>query len=157
MPRFRRLTLDELSVLEKEFIQFLAAQSITADDWVKIQADNPQRVESLVNDFSDVVYGSIIQRAEFLELRTAKSVSCYQLLANKAVMVLLELEDGEDVDLRESSSLERLASGTLTPTTRVMTTDKMWSTNREDEIFTMMLNGCVITDGALFKLLCTFL
>ncbi len=159
MARFKRLSRDELEVLEAQFIQYLAAQGITADDWTRIQSQDPTAVDKHIDAFSDLVYGSVLSDAKFLEHRDMHSVSCFQLLADKAVVVRLEVQtDSTGIDLRDSETLDKLASGSLESRTHVYTTDKPWtSTQREDEIFNLMQNGCVITDGHLFKVLCRLL
>ncbi len=158
MARFKRLSIDELNVLEAHFIQYLAAQGITADDWTRIQSQDAEAVDKHVDAFSDLVYGSVLRDAKFLEHRDKHSVSCFQLLDDKAVVVRLEVQtDSADIDLRNSDTLGKLANGSLENRTHVYTTDKPWTSTREDEIFSLMENGCVITDGHLFKVLCSLL
>ncbi len=38
--KYRRLDKEELEELEQEFIKFLAVNTVTADDWAKIQWGN---------------------------------------------------------------------------------------------------------------------
>ena len=58
--KFRRLTNEELQELEKEFVQFLVSNTVTADDWEKIKEDNPERAEGLIEIFSDIVFEKVI-------------------------------------------------------------------------------------------------
>lgn len=160
MARFKRLGLEELELLEEQFIQYLASQGITGSDWAKLQKDDAAMVEQHLDAFSDLVYGSVMREAKFLEHRDQLSVSCFQLLEEKAVVVRLEVEpetSEEQVDLRDPQIVKELASGHMSTKVRVYTTDKPWTRAREDEVFEMMQHGAEITDGALFRVLCQLL
>lgn len=159
MVRFNRLSREELEVLESKFIEFLAAQGITGEDWRQIQEKQPEQVDSYVDAFSDVVYGSVLRSAEYLECRSRNSITCFQLLDKKAVLVRMEITQGSqtELDLRDTQTLTDLANGSIKVDASVYVSEKPWAAPREDEIFKMMTGGCEITDGRLFKALCLLL
>ncbi len=72
--RFRRLTLEELKPLEKEFVYFLASHSIPAEDWVKMKEEKSARVDELIEEFSDFILQGSLQKIEFVEQNQAGSV-----------------------------------------------------------------------------------
>ncbi len=45
-----------LEDLKDIFVNFLAANSITFEDWKKIKKNDKERVEELIENFSDVVF-----------------------------------------------------------------------------------------------------
>ena len=150
-PRFQKLSLEELQILEQQFIQFLSAQSITADDWEKIKFNDHERADELIVMFSDLVYGSVMRDAVYLEKRTANRLYAYQCLTDRFVAVILEIDD-DQMDLRTSDF-----NGSKIPDSRVYNSDKMYESEKEDEVFVLMQEGFEITNGKIFKLLCTML
>ena len=52
-PKYRELTTLELKELEKEFIDYLIVNGITADDWVKIKEEQQEKAEDIITLFSD--------------------------------------------------------------------------------------------------------
>ena len=75
--KYRRLTNDELTELEKEFVRFLASNHITALDWEKLKGHDPKRVESLIEVFSDIVFEKILQGIEYLEFKTPTDIKTF--------------------------------------------------------------------------------
>ncbi len=152
MVRFKRLTVEELAVLEKQFVSFLAAQSILAVDWEKIKEAEPHRTEELLDAFSDMVYGSVMLDAQFLEHRTHDVLYCYQCLTDRFVLIALEADKNSNVDLKqiELSNIETMSSDFQL---RIYTTEKMYEKAKEDEVFAMMKLGCEITNDAMFRVL----
>ena len=65
--RFRRLTDEELSAVEPEFIKFLASQGLDAPEWQKVKSDNPHKVEYLLDEFSVFFWESTTSRITYLE------------------------------------------------------------------------------------------
>ena len=152
MVRYKRLGKDELAVLEKKFVEFLAAQNILADDWAKIKITEPEEAERIIDKFSDLVYGSVLNNAAFLEKRTRHALYCYQCLPDRFVLVALELDTNSDFDLRNSNTAN---IGTITSNGKmsVYTTNKFYTKSKAEEVFEMMKMGCEITDGVMFKVL----
>jgi len=60
MPKYRILSSEELELLEKEFIEFLVINGITADEWQKIKASEPEKTKKFIELFSDVVFEKLM-------------------------------------------------------------------------------------------------
>ncbi|NND88198.1 MAG: hypothetical protein HKM28_03010, partial [Flavobacteriaceae bacterium] len=65
--KYRRLSKEQLNELHPEFINFLATQSITADEWSQIKEKQPEVAELEIDVFSDLVWEGVLQKAEYLE------------------------------------------------------------------------------------------
>ena len=65
--KYRKLKPEELEPLKKEFIQFLAANTITGDDWAKTKAEKPE--EKIIALFSDIVWEKSLEKIHYLEHR----------------------------------------------------------------------------------------
>lgn len=156
MIRFKCLSIEELDVLEKQFVTFLSAQSILAPDWIKIKEQEPLRAQEIIEDFSNVVYGSVFSEANYLERRTRLTYYCYQCLSDRFVLVGLDVENSAEVDFRD---LDKDEIRSLAAKTRmhVYTVEKPYTKDKADEVFTMMEFGCEMTDGVMFKVLASML
>ncbi len=148
MIRFQRLSKEELEYLEPQFINFLAAQSIVAEDWQKIVQDDPNRADALIDEFSNVVYGTVMRKAQFLEKRTKHVLYSYQCHEDRFELVAFRLDENSGVDLRTDGpeKYEDLDA-------EIFTADKAYEKDRADEIYAMMQLGCEITDGQMFNVL----
>lgn len=64
---YPRLTKEQFEALHQEFAEFLATHQITAEDWSKLKAENPDAAESLLDVFSKIVWEKVLQKAQYLE------------------------------------------------------------------------------------------
>lgn len=151
--KYRKLTLEELESLEKEFIDFLVINSITADDWVKIKRETPDRAEQIVELFSDFILDNVLRSIKYLVFKAEKEIYAYQCLDDKIVLVGFKTTSGRDINFREKDFLEEEMLASVKDM-KVFTTEKKYTKPREHELFEMMEKGCEISDGRFFKVLC---
>ena len=154
--KYRRLNNDELKELEPEFVKFLAANTVTADDWVKLKENNPTRVEGLIELFSDIVFENILKKVDYLEYRETNDLKTFHCLEDKIIMMGLFVEGKSDLDFTKSLTPEQMMEKFKTSNAdlKLYSAEKKYKNGRDPEIFKMMENGCLISkDGALFKLL----
>lgn len=146
--KFRRLTLEELNELEKEFIEFLIVNGIEAQDWTDLKENEPDKAEKIVEQFSDVVFTSIFRKNQFVDLIAKNEIRCFQFLENKVVLVGVK-SNADTTDFRKNTPTE-LSKQEF----EVYNTDKTFSKSREEEMFELIENGATLSDGSLFKNLC---
>lgn len=153
MPTYRLLSIEELTELEKEFIEYLVLNGIAAEDWVKMKAEDKAGAERMIELFSDVVFEGILRKVNYLEYRAENFIHAFQTLPDKLVLVAMESEDEENVNFLDSAFIE---AATVNPPDQlyVRTSSKAYSKKRELELFDMIQAGCTISDGGLFKALC---
>ncbi|MFN8417103.1 MAG: DUF6495 family protein [Cytophagaceae bacterium] len=150
MTIYRRLTLEELQLLEKEFVQFLVVQGIEADQWVKLKEERLSEANQLIDNFSDMVLETSLKKISFLELRTAKKIHAYQCLSDKLVLVAMEADENSAVDFTDTVKV--LSYMTVHPESlRVYTNSRAYNTSREIDLFNLTEMGCLISDGKIFK------
>ena len=104
--KFRLLTLAELEELETEFVRFLAAQTITGEDWVKIKAEQPERANQLIAAFSEEVFEQVTSSVEYLEFKTPNDIKTFRFGAQKVEMLGLFIEGESSVDFTKQASPE---------------------------------------------------
>lgn len=151
--KYRKLTINELQELEDEFVKYLVINSITADDWVKIKENEPEKAERLIELFSDSVFERILRNINFLDYRGKKELYTYQCLQDKMILVGMTAEAGSEADFSDPGFLKK-AADRAPKDVKIFTTEKIYSGNRETELFDMLQKGCEISDGTLFKNLC---
>ncbi|MBD79854.1 MAG: hypothetical protein CL840_13145 [Crocinitomicaceae bacterium] len=152
MPKYRLLTHEELMEFEKEFIDFLVVNGITAPDWQALKEEKPKEAVKVIASFSDVIFEGSMRKIKFLELRKTREVRCYQCLDKKMILVAMQADPDLDIDF---TSQEGLMQAMTNPPKglQVFTSEKEYEGVREEELFLMTRQGCLVSDGKLFKAL----
>lgn len=144
--KYRKLGLDELKNLEPEFVQFLSSNGIDAEKWVSLKKESPQVVESIVNQFSNIVFDKILDKVLLVESRSPEAIQLYKCGKDRIEMRGITAKStgvdftkmGEVID-RESLITEQ--GNDL----QVMSGTKSYKVDRKLEIFDMMQKGCLIS------------
>ena len=156
--KYRRLSNAELQELEKDFVKFLAANHITADDWVKLKKNDLTKVEDLIQIYSDIVFDKTLGNLEYLEFKTKYDIKTFHCQAEKMVLMGIAVAPNSGVDFTQDLDAQKImeqikASG---QDLQIYTAEKAYNGNREKELFQMMESGCLISkDGYLLKTLAT--
>ncbi|PCJ67263.1 MAG: hypothetical protein COA58_02795 [Bacteroidetes bacterium] len=124
--KYTRIPEDELKELESEFINFLVVNGITADDWVSIKENEPVHANEVINQFSDVVWESILRGTSFLN-KVESDVAYYFKCESDEIHLKRILTSEHGMERQQVS--------------------KKYAKTREVEIFEMIQNGCTISDG----------
>ena len=148
--KYRQLTQKELNEFEKEFIDFLVVNGITADEWVNLKSNDKEKAELIIDKFSDVIFESILRKVNYLEFISAKSIKCFQCLKDKMVLVGIDAPKNSNIDFTKSipTNFDDL---------EVYTTEKSYLKQRELELFNLIESGAQISRGEWFKKLCLLL
>ena len=64
---FRLLTQEELETMKADFILFLAASGIGAEHWEAIKKENTEEMQTVLTDFSNMVWRKILAGRQFME------------------------------------------------------------------------------------------
>ena len=143
---YRKLTVDELEELKEEFIQYLVANGIDAKMWERFKEEDPEKADVFVQQFSQVVLESSLERIQYLEHRTSTDLKLFFCDKEKIELIALK---SKTVDLMSLSSFTAEDFKEI----EVFTASKPYGKKRELELFEMTEKGCVITDHTLFRLL----
>ncbi len=150
--KYKRLRSEELQALEKEFVNFLASAQITGPDWEKMKEQELDKVNELIEVFSDVVYDKVLRKIKFLEFRDAKTLNIFNCTEEKIKLLGLRVNENSPLDLTAPDVLSKWNesnSGNVT----VVRTEKSYIKDRELEMFELLQNGCLISDDRLYNLL----
>ncbi len=149
--KFRRLTDNELAQLEKRFIQFLVANTITGDDWAKIKVDRPEEAQKLIDIFSEMMFKTSLQKIEFLKFSEPKEIKIFRCGQENITLMGLVADDKTPVDFTQPFNTKQIMQ--YTEGLSIYRSEKKYASDREQELFKMMESGCLVTDGLLFGML----
>ena len=152
MAKYRLLTQDELSQFEKEFVDYLVINGITADDWEKMKKDNPKRTDEIADLFSDVVFEKIMRNVEYLVKMESQKIFAFKCGKEEIELVCIETSDGK-IDFTTDSGLQELKNSPPKDLSGFQAS-KSYTETRELELFKMTEQGCAISDGSWYKSLC---
>ena len=96
--QYARLTKEQLEELHQEFINFLATQSITAEEWKDIKTNKPHVAEEELDIFSDLVWERVLTNARFLEHVSPNQKHLFALNDDKMSLIAVKV-DAPDVDI----------------------------------------------------------
>ena len=144
-PKYRQLTQDELQLLEKDFIDFLVVNGITADEWVQIKASDSEKVEKFVVLFSDVVFEKMMRKTEYLMKKMGDVLLCFHFAEKEATLLLVQ-------NLRSDKPVTELAPSDLElKEANISRQIKSYQKPRELEIFELITGGAEVSDGKIYK------
>ena len=148
--KYKRLNIEELKALEKEFVSFLASAQITGPDWEKMKNEETAKAEELIDVFSDLVYEKVMSKINYLEYRDQKSMNIFHCMEDKIVLVGLRVKENSTFDLTAEDVFSQWNESTI-KAVNLIKTEKKYTKDRGEEVFELLQNGCFITDDKLYK------
>ncbi|RFC53263.1 DUF6495 family protein [Brumimicrobium aurantiacum] len=107
--KYTRLPLQDLKDLEKEFIDFLAVNGIPADEWVKLKENDIDKVEGIIDQFSDVIWEGVLRKTEMVEHRRKDKLTICKVEENQLITLLIKNID-DSLDMTNTNDLEKILS-----------------------------------------------
>lgn len=148
--KYTRLTKEQFEELHKEFINFLATQSITSDEWENIKKKNPKAAEQELDVFSDLVWFGVLSKVNYLEHLSAQQMHLFK--CNKKHMHLIAIKINNDsVDLNTTEGFQWLRDNLLSDDIEFYNANKAYSDDKLKDIFDIIQQGANITKGELFE------
>jgi hypothetical protein len=152
--RYRKLSLEELKPLDKEFIDFLVVNGVSAKDWTVIKTKNPKQADKILDAFSEVIFEGILRKTLYLTYQSSIEILTFSCTKEKIYLAGIRYEGNRAKELGVDfcnvnfieSILDRTPSGI-----KIFIDEKPYMEVREDEMFRMIEQGCNISDGKLFK------
>ena len=147
--KYTRLTKEQLEELHQEFINFLATQSITADEWNNLKVNKPEMAEMELDVFSDLIWEGALNKAEYLEHISPKHMYLFHLGADKMHVIAIILKN--DVDITTKEGYKWLRENLMDENVEFSQAKKEYSDDKNLDKFKMIEKGAIITKGDLFK------
>ncbi|WP_313114645.1 DUF6495 family protein [Aequorivita sediminis] len=147
--KYARLTKEQFEELHQEFINFLATQSITADEWAKLKVEKPEVAEEELDVFSDLIWEGVLKKVKYLEHISPKQLMLFHI--TEAFMELIAIKiDKEEIDITTDYGYKWLQQNLHDDAVSLYTSTKAIKEDRNKDIFILIQQGAVITKGELY-------
>ena len=150
MVKYRRLSIDELEELEKEFIQFLAVNGIDATKWQELKASKTNEADNIIDSFSDVVVEKSLQNIKYIEHRTSSDYKIFFYDEKEAHMIGVK---SNSIDLLKSDWHKKAPEYFSKNQISLIKGTKKFSKSRTEELFEMLQKGCSPSEQKWFSVL----
>ncbi|MBZ0327094.1 MAG: DUF6495 family protein [Altibacter sp.] len=148
--KYTRLTKEQLEELHREFINFLAAQTITVQEWDAIKKDKPEVAEQELDVFSDLIWEGVLSKAEFLENISNHQLFLFKLEETSMRLIVVKVTD-TSIDLTTSEGYKWLQQNFTSDEVEFLQASKEYSEDKHKDIFELVQQGSVITKGDLYQ------
>ena len=106
--------------------------------------------------FSDIVFESVLKNLKYLEQKLSKELRLFRCGKDKIEVIGLRVAQNVDIDFAKNQSTEQMMSAVqVAPAgaVKMFSAEKAYKPERAKELFKMMENGALISDGKLFETL----
>lgn len=148
--KYRRLSKEQFEELHKEFINFLATQSITVSEWKLLKENKPEVAEAELDVFSDLVWEGVLENVTFLENINPKHMYLFCVKEKSIALIGLKVSK-ETVDLTIESGFSWLRDNLMSSKVEIFDAEKQINGDKKLQIFELIEKGAHITKGELFK------
>lgn len=148
--KYTRLTKEQFEELHQEFINFLATQSITADEWTSLKKEKPEVAEQELDVFSDLIWEGVLNRAAYLENISAQHMHLFHLDKTKMDLIAIKIHN-PNVDVRTKEGFEWFKKNYNSDFVEIMTASKMYADDKNKDKFELIQQGAIITKGQLYQ------
>lgn len=151
--KYKRLSNEELQELKPEFVNFLATNQVTADDWVALKANNQERVEELIGIFSDMVFEKALKKIKYVEHVTRQDWMVFHCKEEGLHMIGIQLSDESGLDLTDPDFFAQWDEAPDSVGITIYSKEQSYAEEREKVIFQLLESGCTIAEEKLFNAL----
>ena len=148
--KYSRLTKEQFEELHQEFINFLATQSITADEWAHLKTNKPELAEMELDVFSDLIWEGVLNKAKYLEYFSAQHMYLFRLGDKKMKAIVVNVKN-DKVDITTKDGYNWLRENLMDESVEFFQADKDYTEDKNLDKFKMIEQGASITKGDLFK------
>ncbi|SDS14048.1 hypothetical protein SAMN04515667_1501 [Formosa sp. Hel1_31_208] len=148
--KYSRLTKEQFEELHQEFINFLATQSITADEWSNIKTNKPEVAEQELDVFSDLIWEGVLSNVEYLEHLSPQQMHLFQCTDKHMRLIALKIKNS-DIDITTKEGFEWFRKNLMSDDVEFFTAIKDYTEDKGQDKFKLILEGANITKGKLYQ------
>jgi hypothetical protein len=148
--KYNRLTKEQFDSLNQEFINFLATQSITAQEWESIKVNEPEVAEQELDVFSDLVWEGVLSKAVYLENISAEQLFLFRIGETEMHLIVVKVNKS-DIDVTTLDGYKWLQENFTSDEVEFFTATKDFSEDKNSDVFNLIHQGAVITKGELYR------
>lgn len=148
--KYRRLTQQQLEELKPEFVNFLATQSITGEEWKNLKEEKPAVAEDEIDVFSDLIWEGVLTKVKYLENISERHMHLFDLKEKEMKLISVKVLNPE-IDLRTEVGFSWFKRNFQSDFVEYLTASKKYSKDKNVDKFGLIQQGAVITKGALYQ------
>ena len=148
--KYKRLTKEQLEELHPEFINFLATQSITAEEWSRLKEEKPYVAEEEIDVFSDLIWEGVLANVRYLENISEQHMHLFDLTEKEMKLLSVKVLN-PDIDLRTKEGFAWFKRNFQSDFVEYVTASKAYSKDKNQDKFNIIQQGAVITKGELYQ------
>jgi hypothetical protein len=148
--KYKRLTKEQLEELHPEFINFLATQSITAEEWKQLKEEKPDVAEEELDVFSDLIWEGVLTKVKYLENISEQHMHLFELTEKEMKLLSVKVMNPE-IDLRTKLGFDWFKRNFQSDFVEYVTASKAYSNDKNLDKFNIIKQGAVITKGDLYQ------
>ena len=147
--KYSRLTKEQFEELHQEFINFLATQSITAEEWTEIKTNTPEVAEEELDVFSDVIWEGVLSKVEYLEHISPQQMHLFHCTDKQMRLIALKIK-ASDIDITTTEGYDWFRDNLMSDEIEFFTAKKDYSESKNQDKFRLIQEGANITKGQLY-------
>ncbi len=147
--KYTRLTKEQLEELHPEFIRFLASQNIDKAEWDALKAEKPEVAEQELDVFSDLVWDEVITKAQWLEHYSKNHIFLFKINADAMQSIVIHAHTPH-ADFLTEGGLQWLNENIFSDEVKVTRGQKSFGEDRNAEVFSLIEQGAILSDGVLY-------
>lgn len=148
--KYTRLTRQQLEELQQEFINFLATQSITGDEWDTLKKEKPEVAEEELDIFSDLIWEGVLYKVKYLENISAQHMHLFHTEEKEMKLISVKVMNPE-IDLRTKEGFSWFKKNYQSDFVEYLTASKAYTADKNLDKFNLIKQGAVITKGELYQ------
>src|SRR5690606_12494503 len=110
--KYTRLTKEQFQELHQEFINFLATQSITGEEWKQIKQEQPEVAEQELDVFSELVWEGVLNQVAYLEHISPQHLHLFHLKDTDMQLIAIKIKK-DTIDLTTKDGFDWLRNNLL--------------------------------------------
>ncbi|WP_228851190.1 DUF6495 family protein [Aegicerativicinus sediminis] len=147
--KYSRLTKEQFEELHKEFINFLATQSITKEEWDNLKVNKPELAEQELDIFSDLIWEGVLNKVGYVEHFSEEMMYLFKFEEDVMKLIAVKVEN-PDVNLSTSEGFQWLRENLMSEEVEMFNSKKDYSEDPNYDKFKLIEQGGNITKGELF-------
>ncbi len=148
--KYIRLTKQQFEELHQEFINFLATQTITADEWNTLKSDKPKVAEEELDVFSDLIWEGVLTKVTYIENIGKQQMHLFHLTKKEMKLISVKVMNPE-IDLTTKIGFNWFKKNWQSDFVEYLTAAKAYSGDKNLDKFKLIEQGAAITKGELYK------
>jgi len=148
--KYTRLTKEQLEELHEEFILFLSSQSIDKAQWDTLKAQQPESAETQLDNFSELIWEAVIDKAQYLEHYSKNHIFLFKLGKENMESIVIHAHTPY-ADFLTEGGLQWLNENIFSDDVHISRGKKDFTNERNVAIFELIEQGAILSEGDLYK------